>query len=270
MTSSEERRYSVSQIQTYLGCPLKYRFQYLDQLPKAFRPAALAFGGSIHSAIEWFHRCRMKGASPPLEEVLKVFEADWFAQNLDPLQFHLSETKEGLGAKARAMLAVYLEASNGCRPVAVEEPFSLEIADPETGECLDVPFRGFVDLVEEDGTLVDLKTAARAASQDDVERHLQLSTYALAVYLRTGEVPKLRLDVLLKTSRPRLERLTTSRTVKDLAWVARLIERATHAIEDGHFFPNPSWRCSDCEYQMPCQAWRGEPGRSFVPLASIS
>ncbi len=255
---SQERRYSVSQIQTYLGCPLKYRFQYVDHLPKAFRPAALAFGGSIHSAIEWFHRARMLGETPPLEEVLNIFEADWFAQNLEPLTFGPTDGKEQLEAKARAMIQVYLEAANGCRPVAVEEPFSLEIADPETGECLDVPFRGIVDLVEADGTLVDLKTAARSTPQDDVDRHLQLSTYALAVFLRTGAVPKLRLDVLLKTRQPRLERLSTSRTVEDLAWVARLIQKTTWAIEEGHFFPNPSWRCPECEYAAPCQAWRGQ------------
>jgi RecB family exonuclease len=266
----EERRYSVSQIQTYLGCPLKYRFQYLDQIPKAFRPAALAFGGSIHSAIEWLHRSRMDGAEPPLEEVFQVFEADWFAQNLDPLQFHSGESRDALAGKARSMLAVYLQSSGGCRPAAVEEPFSLEIADPETGECLDVPFRGIVDLVEEDGTLVDLKTAARATSRDDLERHLQLSTYALAVFLRTGEVPKLRLDVLLKTSKPRLERLPTNRTVEELAWVARLIERTARAIEDGHFYPSPSWRCSECEYAPHCRAWRGEPSQLVQLQGSVS
>src|SRR5262249_41132437 len=115
----EQRTFSLSQIQTYLGCPLKYRFQYLDKLPKAFRPAALAFGGSIHSAVEWFHRQKMAGATPAIEDVFKVFEADWFAQNHDPLEFHSGETREALEAKARAMLTVYLEAQNGCPPVAV-------------------------------------------------------------------------------------------------------------------------------------------------------
>src|SRR4051812_16658627 len=107
-----ERRYSVSQIQCYLGCPLKYRFQYLDQLPKAFRPAALAFGGAVHSAVEWLNRSRMAGAVPSLEEVLSVFEADWFAQNLDPLLFSPGETKDGLESRARAMLQVYLDSEN--------------------------------------------------------------------------------------------------------------------------------------------------------------
>jgi len=253
----EERRYSVSQISCYLGCPLKYSFQYVQQLSKAFRPAALAFGASIHSAIEWLNKARLAGAEPSLEDVYQVFEADWFAQNLDPLQFHPTDTKESLEAKARAMLEVYLAATQGSRPIAVEEGFSLDLCDPETGEVLDVPFKGFIDLVEEDGTVVDVKTAARATPQEDADRHLQLSSYALARCQRTGEIPKLRLDVLLKTRSPRLERIETSRTSAELSWTARLIERATHAIEEGHFYPSPSWRCTECEYQAPCQGWRG-------------
>ena len=212
----------------------------------------------------------MNRGTPGLEEILQVFEADWFAQNIEPLQFHSGESRESLALKAKGMIALYLESSIGRRPAAVEEPFELEIADPETGECLDVPFRGIVDLVEADGTLVDLKTAARSMPQDDVERHLQLSTYALAVFLRTGEIPKLRLDVLLKTRQPRLERYTTSRTVQDLAWVARLIQKATWAIEEGNFFPNPSWRCTECEYFAHCQAWRGQERELSALSASSS
>jgi alkylhydroperoxidase/carboxymuconolactone decarboxylase family protein YurZ len=199
----------------------------------------------------------MEGQQPTLEQIFSMFEADWYAQNLEPLEFSTGETADSLAAKARQMLSVYMDAANGCRPAAVEHPFSLEIADPTTGECLGVPFRGIVDLVEEDGTLVDLKTAARATPQADVDRHLQLSTYALAVFLKTGKVPALRLDVLLKSSKPRLEQIGTTRTVGELAWTARLIQRTTWAIEEGHFFPNPSWRCSDCEYREPCQGWRG-------------
>jgi len=254
---SEERRYSVSQIQCYLACPLKYRFQYVEQLPKAFRPAGLAFGGTIHAAVEWLGRARMQGEEPRLEDLLQVFSDDWFAQNLDPLEFSPGESKDSLERKARVMLEVYQQATTGRRPAAVEEHFALEIADPQTGECLGIPFRGIVDLVEDDGTLVDLKTAARAMPQADVDRHLQLSTYALAVCLRTGSVPKLRLDVLLKGSKPRLERIETSRSVPDLAWTAHLLQRTSWAIEEGSFFPNPSWRCTECEYREPCQGWRG-------------
>jgi hypothetical protein len=43
----------------------------------------------------------------------------------------------------------------------------------------------------------------------------------------------------------------------DLSWTARLIREVSVAIETEHFFPNPSWRCTECEFFAHCQAWRG-------------
>jgi CRISPR/Cas system-associated exonuclease Cas4 (RecB family) len=94
-------------------------------------------------------------------------------------------------------------------------------------------------------------------SQGDVERHLQLSIYALAHFLETQEIPSLRLDQLLKTRTPRLERYETTRSIEDLSWTVRLVSQVARAIDAGHFYPNPSWRCTECEYFAHCQAWRG-------------
>jgi putative RecB family exonuclease len=249
---------SISQVQAYLFCPLKYRFQYVDQIPKPWRASALAFGTSVHAAVEWLHKERLAGRQPDLMEILKVFEADWYAQNLEPLVFPERESKDSLTEKGRAMLQLYTESLNGVKPIAVEQPFEVDLADPETGEVLDVRLRGIVDLVEEGETLVDLKTAARTLEQGGLERHLQLSAYALAFFLLYGSVPKLRLDMLLKTSKPRLERHETTRTVEDLSWIARLISEVSLAIQTEHFYPNPSWRCSECEYFAHCMRWRGK------------
>jgi putative RecB family exonuclease len=255
---SSERVSSLSQVSAYLGCPLKYRFQYVDKIPRPWRASALAFGSSVHAAVEWFHRERLAGRTPDLTETLRVFDADWYAQNVDPLVFSERESKDSLAEKGRAMLQLYVESVNGVKPMAVEQPFELDLADPETGELLDVRLRGVIDLVEEGETLVDLKTAGRTLEQGGLERHLQLSTYALAFFLLHGSIPRLRLDMLLKTSKPRLERHETSRTVEDLGWTARLIQQVALAIQTEHFFPNPSWRCSECEYFAHCQRWRGE------------
>ncbi len=254
---------SVSQVNAYLACPLKYRFQYVDKIPRPWRVAAMAFGSSVHAAVEWFHRERLAGRSPDLAEVLKVFDADWYAQNVEPLVFSERESKDSLAEKGRAMLQLYVESANGAKPVAVEQWFELDLADPETGEVLDMRLRGVIDLVEEGETLVDLKTAGRTLEQGGLERHLQLSTYALAFFLLHGVIPKLRLDMLLKTAKPRLERHPTTRSIEDLGWTARLIQGVAAAIETEHFFPNPSWRCTECEYFAHCQRWRGyEPPRA--------
>ena len=249
---------SVSQVEAYLACPLKYRFRYIDQIPPPWRPAALAFGASVHAAIEWFHRERLAGREPTAAQVQAIFDADWYAQNLDPLVFAEWDSKTSLAEKGRAMLALYVERAGSVRPKTAEERFEIDLFDPVTGEVLDVRLRGFIDLIEEDGTLVELKTAARMLDPGSLERHLQVSTYALAVFPREGKVPKLRLDILLKTKVPRLERLPTTRTTEDLAWTARLIEGTAQAIRAGHFYPNPSWRCTECEYFAHCQAWRGQ------------
>ncbi len=253
----QPRTISASQVATYLGCPLKYRFQYVDKIPRPWRAAAMGFGSSVHAAVEWFHRERLAGKTPDLAEVLKVFDADWYAQNVEPLVFSERESREGLAEKGRAMLKLYVESTNGVKPAAVEQPFELDLADPETGELLDVRLRGVIDLVEEGDVLVDLKTAGRTLESGGLERHLQLSTYALAYLLLRGKVPKLRLDLLLKTVKPRLEQHETTRSVEDLSWTARLIREVALAIETEHFFPNPSWRCTECEYYAHCQQWRG-------------
>src|SRR5262245_56802780 len=253
----QPRTISVSQVNAYLACPLKYRFQYVDKIPRPWRVAAIAFGSSVHAAVEWFHRERLAGRGPELTEVLKVFDADWYAQNVEPLVFSERESREGLAEKGRAMLQLYVESANGVKPLAVEQPFELDLADPETGEVLEVRLRGVIDLIEEGDVLVDLKTAGRTLEAGGLERHLQLSTYALAYLLLRGNVPKLRLDMLLKTVKPRLERHETTRSVEDLSWTARLIREVSLAIETEHFFPNPSWRCTECEYFAHCQQWRG-------------
>lgn len=265
----EQRRVlSISQVNAYLGCPLKYRFQYVDQIPRPWRVAAMAFGTSVHAAVEWFHKERMSGGSPELAAVLEVFDADWYAQNTEPLVFSERESKDSLAEKGRAMIQLYVESTNGTKAVAVEQGWELDLADPETGELLDVRLRGIIDLVEEGDVLVDLKTAGRTLESGGLERHLQLSTYALAYLLIHGSIPKLRLDMLLKTAKPRLERHETTRSLDDLVWTARLIREVHLAIETEHFFPNPSWRCTECEYFAHCQQWRGTwPSDQFIAIS---
>lgn len=259
---------SISQVNAYLSCALKYRFQYVDRLAFPWRTSNLAFGTSIHAAVEWFHRELMAGRFPTVTQVQNLFQADWYAQNLEPLVFGKWETRESLTETGAALLALFVD-QNQIPPVSAEERFEIELADPETGELLDVELRGFIDSIEEGPTLVELKTAARAYDDGTIARHLQVSAYALVVFLKTGSIPDLRIDVLVKTKVPRYDRNPTTRTVEDLAWAARLIHGVAIAIEAGHFFPNPSWRCTECEFFAHCQAWRGQPAALVQSRLSI-
>lgn len=250
---------SATQLQCYLGCPLQYRFRYVDKLPRPWRAASMAFGTSIHAAIEWFHRERIAGRIPHPEGVVSIFLADWYAQTVEPLIFSKDESKESLAEKGVQMIRVYVDAAAAAAvPSAVEERFSVGLVDVESWEELDVALHGVIDLIESDGTVVDLKTVGRAFDVVGLERHLQLSIYALAVVVRDGTIPKLRIDALLKTKVPRLERYETMRTPADLSWTAQLIMGVVRSIDAGLFFPNASWRCAECEYYGHCNLWRGK------------
>lgn len=260
---------SVSRVLCYLGCPLQYRFRYVDHIPAPWRPAALAFGTSIHAAVEWFHRERLDGRQPSPEEVVRIFAADWFAQNLDSIVYPDDETQETLRQKAEALLGLYVELVGDRLPAAVEAPFEVDLQDPETGEQFDIRIRGIIDLVDSDDTVVDLKTAARSLDAGSLSRHLQLSVYALARLLLTGRIPALRLDSLLKTKLPRLAQQPTVRSPENLAWTVRLIVGVVRAIDGRMFYPNPSWRCTECEYFAHCQVWRGESVSSASAPSSV-
>lgn len=250
---------SVSQINLYLLCPLKYRFTYVDKLPRPFKPIAFAFGSAIHSAVEWWHKKRMEGKSPGWSEVAKIFGADLNAQKCDTLVFADGQSESELLEKGKAMLAAYLKEYDGGHAEAVELPFRVPLADQESGEVLDIPLDGFIDLVEEGHVVVDLKTAARAYSVFDVSQNLQLTAYSYAYEHLYGKRPKLRLDCLLKTAKPRLERIETERDQGDHVRFFHIAKAVSEAIRSEHFFPCPGWQCKDCEFYKPCQAWRSEP-----------
>jgi integrase len=60
----EPEAISISQINLYLTCSLKYRFQYIDRLPRLVQSAGLVFGSAMHKALEWLHKERRNGRNP--------------------------------------------------------------------------------------------------------------------------------------------------------------------------------------------------------------
>ena len=42
-------RISVSQVTSYLLCPRKYRFRYIDKLEPEHRSANMAYGSAVHT-----------------------------------------------------------------------------------------------------------------------------------------------------------------------------------------------------------------------------
>ncbi|MBI4608004.1 MAG: PD-(D/E)XK nuclease family protein, partial [Candidatus Rokubacteria bacterium] len=173
------------------------------------------------------------------------------------------ESKEGLLALASRMLeAFYQNQEPGTEVVGVEVPFEVPLIDQETGELLDRPLVGSLDLLERspEGQLVvvDIKTAARKYTSLQVEASLQLSIYSYATAmngLADQEDLRLRFDVLTKTKKPELHRYWTTRDRAANLRLFRLVSEVLGAIEAGVFHPVVGWHCQDCPYRRRCWAW---------------
>ncbi len=249
---------SASQINLYLLCSLKYKFQYIDKLPKPFKSSGLAFGSVIHSALEWFHKERIRGNGHSLEKLLKIFETDWFSQTIETeILYKNGETPKGLVFIGKQMLTQYFH-SDQDTPVDAEIPFSLPLIDPLTGEVLGPTIEGWMDLIEKDDVVVEFKTSARTMSENDLKDSLQVTCYSYAYEMLFQKPPKnIKLTNFVKTRTPKIVTLETTRDKSDTQRFFLIAKEVLRGIQSGHFFPRSSWMCMDCEYGNPCGDWAG-------------
>ncbi len=258
---------SVSQINLYRTCSLKYRFQYIDQLPRLVRAAGLVFGSAVHKALEWLHKARKDGQQPPLEALLRVFEADWHAQCLDgEILFADDTSADQLLVKGKELLSAYYHAPT--KPVHDAEVFfQVPLVNPATGEVLDVPLRGVIDLIETDDTLTEFKTSQKRWALTDLPDNIQLTAYSYAYELLFGRPPKeLRLVNLVRTRNPVIEEHVTGRDDTDYERLFHLSKEVRKGIQTSVFFPNRGcWLCRDCEYDLDCREWTGNDDRQEGP-----
>lgn len=253
---SEPLVLSPTKVTTYLQCPRKYRFRYVEHREPEFRSVHLAFGAAVHSAIAFWHEERLAGRDPPMDRVLRTFRADWEAQKTQGVRPEELVDQAELVAKGAALVQLFcedFEDFKGERVVAVEQGFEVDLADPATEEVVPgVRLRGYLDLVLADGTIVEVKTAAKMPSAAAVRQQLQGTAYALAYGVGHDPPPKLLYVYLLKTKQPALKRMPTERTVAEQSWFVGLAREVAGAIRAEAFPPIPGWQCGGCEYRRAC------------------
>jgi putative RecB family exonuclease len=251
---------SASQMNLYLLCSLKYRFQYIDQLERPFRSSALVFGSAIHAALAWLHKllAEKKGNGVTVDRLCNIFDADWYAQQLGTkILYDRNQSKEGFHVLARELLRIYLERPER-QAKAAEVPFTVPLANPANGQQLDVNLEGFFDLITQDEAIVEFKTSGQTMSTRDADDHLQLTTYSYAYGALFGRPASgLRIVDLVKSRKPKMVVLDTMRTGADHQRFFCLAREVVNGIRSHVFIPRSGYWCRDCEYARHCKAWKG-------------
>jgi RecB family exonuclease len=258
-----------TRLTTWLECPRRYRFTYLDRPspPKGPPWAHNSVGASVHSALAGWYRLEPADRSP--DRAAELLDAAWLTDG-----FRDGEQAELWRSRSREMVRRYAAAVDPTTdPVGIERTVATRtdvLALSGRVDRLDVRA---VDGVEQ-LVVVDYKTGRHVLSSADARSSLALAMYALAAarvlrkpctrvelhHLPTGEVvghdhtPE-----TLQRHLGRAESIATEAAAADAAYRAGLDE----AEVDERFPPTVSSACRWCDFSRHCPA-----GRTAYPPAS--
>ena len=248
-------------VSTFMQCPLKFKFRYLESLPEETLSSSLLFGSGIHQALEEFFRAELAGGpKPTLEKLVYIYRSTWLPADPEAVFLGGSDTRESLDRLAVKVLRAFLASDSAGllgHVLGVEEEISGLLVEG-------VPdLLGRVDLVTEEKdslTITDFKTSRGKWSADTVEEaSSQLLLYSsLAGAFSPKKTIRLRFVVLTKTANPTVEQHFAEINPQKLARVKKIFERVWGAIQTGVFYPAPSvMNCSGCGFKQACAAWTG-------------
>jgi putative RecB family exonuclease len=239
--STAELSLSVSKIKTFEQCRAKYKFSYIDKLPRK-EWDFLAFGSFLHEVLEDFHKAFLENPNQDFGLVMtKVFKcvSETFKDRIN------NEQKEN----AAAIIKKYVNDlyKNECLPnvLSVEKPFYIDI----NGKVL---LNGFIDRVDldKDGIIhvSDYKTTKDRKYLNDF---FQLITYAYVLMTENADLKKVRASFILL--RHNMDLITKEYSRKQVATVAtKFLKYADEIAEEKLWRPNPQFLCKYCDYLDHC------------------
>ncbi len=237
---------TYSMIQSFNECPMHFKARYILGLPTP-PSAALSFGTSLHAALRDFYRLDREKQNPE-DFLMELYKNNWIDEGYED-----KEHEKLTFAKGQKFLRAFLKEKENLKikPLAIEQPFRFRLGN--------LTVAGKIDRVDakEDGKIeiIDYKTGASVPKQEDVDKDLQLSIYALAASL-VPDKPFARQAADLELSLYYFEtgeRLKTQKTEKQLEETKKILLDWQKKISESDFSCRKTDRCRHCEYRLLCQ-----------------
>lgn len=263
----KSRVYSSSQLDTFLSCPRKYKYKYVDRIKTESTSPALLFGRCIHAGMEGnFSQKVYSREDLPKKKVVDIF-AEGMELEKDSVDWGNSSASQEIDCGA-ALIKLYMEEySKPIIPMKVEHKFLVPVPG------MDAKLVGIIDLLETDFTLLDFKTSSKSPSPSSIARYkrqLAAYTFGLLKLKETNEfterqlqkikalsrIPS-RLDFLIKTKKPQIKiEKDISINLYDIKHFIGLIKTMDNSIESNIFPKNVEhYLCSPkyCDYWELCK-----------------
>ncbi|GII85847.1 hypothetical protein Ssi03_38370 [Sphaerisporangium siamense] len=254
-----------SRLNTWLDCPRRYRFTYLDRpAPRKGPPwAHNSVGASVHNALAGWWREPYDRRTPAMAAILLT--AGWITEG-----FRDQEQSTVWRDRARAMVMGYTSTLDPSQePVGVERTVATRTSV--------IAVSGRVDRIDRRGdelVIVDYKTGRRPLTVDDARSSLALAIYAVASsrvlrracrtvelhHLPTGSIVRWEhTDDSLARHLDRAEDIAREASEADERYRDRRdgdTSAAVPAEVDESFPPRPGPMCSWCDFRAHCPEGR--------------
>lgn len=246
---------SVSKVKTFKDCKAKFRYSYIEKLPKKDWEF-LAFGKFLHEILENFHKFILDGNTDPANILMgrcfKISYENWKDKMTPP---QLQESKD--------ILTGYLKKLTDLGDLAptiltVEKPFYIDI----DGKIL---LNGFIDRTQRDHDGVlhvsDYKTTKnKKYLKND---YFQLLTYAFLLFLEDPSLQLIRTSyILLRHNFDTIEREFTREEAMKIE--GTFLEWADKIHSEKLYRPSPSPLCSYCDYLERCPEGQRIAGNNMI------
>jgi RecB family exonuclease len=235
---------SVSKTKTFEDCKAKFKFCYIEKLPRIDRDFHI-FGKYLHQVLENFHRALIEDPSKR-EDWLPVMEAAW-----DAAYNEYSDQMTGLQYKeAREIVEEYkaiLKEEGVPNVIAVEKPFYINLNNK-------VLLNGFIDRIQIDPDgMIHVGDYKTTKDKKYLKDFFQVMTYCYALCLEDPSIKRFRASFILL--RHGFDYLTQEFTREEVISVAEKFLKAASEIEDEKLWrPNPQFLCKYCDYLDHCKS----------------
>ena len=250
---------SHTQLAMYWRCAEQYRRRYPEgeKLPPGI---AQLTGGAVHKGAQTNFDQKIESHEDlPASEIMDA-SADAFEEATKG-GYSLSQEEASTG-REKVLSAAKEQTVRLAKVHAIEQapdyqPTQIEHFTYIKFTHASVDLLAITDLRDDQNRVTDFKTAARRKPVTEAHNSIQLSIYAAAYRLDTGQNPsEVRLDTLLKTKASGRQLLISHRADLDYRVLTSRINTTLCAIEHSHFPPcSPdAWVCSDrwCGYWRTC------------------
>jgi ATP-dependent DNA helicase UvrD/PcrA len=230
---------SATALERYKRCPLQFKIERDWKLP-GDAPASMQFGQVMHGALKEFYDARLGGRALSLAELLDDFRRRMQGAAFDEeLQrsLYLQEGEDQLRRFMEDATAIAADV------LSTERTFTAEIGGVQVKGRIDR-----IDRLPDGGAAVTDYKTGKPKDQDDADKSIQLSIYAIAAE-RSLQQPAARLVLHNLEDGSRVE---TSRTHAALIEAEEEVRAIAARIADEEFPAIPGRHCDRCPYFSIC------------------